>query len=519
MSPERSLSRRVARTAVSYRRRFGPPSSITSRRHSLRNGMGASGGTSRLPDPLRSASSLSAASIGSPARADRNSSASIKAGANLRSVFQRSAARTSGSSPARLASSCTSSRTRSSLGQPTASSTASKASHVALLRRGERLDGAVEQAHQAPDVAGAGGIPAPGGVARFGEQAADQLVGHVQHRVRQPRFEVEHGGHQDCAPAVLGIAPELMGVGGVALAHELLQPLLMDAAGALGRHADAPDQLQPVQQLADVVRLGRDRHGLEPGEGRHAHGRVNDEQPVQLGHLLSGQSDYQGVGRPLAGTRPAGDGDALDHGRAGQDDAGGPQGRNDRRGDGLAAVGAAGRLRRRLDHRRQVGHGRRAQAQGGSELARVVGHGLRAAGVFSEGGCRDFELARHPGHEGVGRLVEIGERRAGMAQQGELHGAAEAVGIAAAFRHEVPVGPGQGEQPRQGVGVGRNAQERLALLIGQQLSACQGVSPVPQTSMLIMDGTALGDVVCGRVWAVRRRGPAPVQGTTVWETR
>ena len=219
-----------------------------------------------------------------------------------------------------------------------------------------------EQPHQAPHVAGAGGVPAPGRVACLGEQAADQLVGHVQHRIRQPGFEIEHGSHQGRAPPVLGVAPELVGVGGVALAHQLLQPALMDVTTALGRHADAPDQLQTVKQLADVVRLGRDGHGLEPGKGRHAHGQVNDEQPIQLGQLLNGQPTCQGVGRPLAGTRPAGDGDALDHGRAGQDDAGGPQGRNDRRGNGLAAVGTAGRLRRDLDHRRQIGQGRRAQA-------------------------------------------------------------------------------------------------------------------------------------------------------------
>ena len=371
----------------------------------------------------------------------------------------------------------------------------------------------MEQPHETPHVAGAGGIPAPGGIACFGEQAADQLVGHVQHRIRQPGFEVEHGGHQDRVPAVFGVAPKLVGVGGVALAHELLQPVLVDAAGVLGRHAEAADPMQAVQQLADVIRLGHDGHGLEPGEGRHAHRRVNGKQPVQLGKLFNGQSTRQGIGRPLAGTCPAGDGDALDHGRAGQDGAGVMQGGDDRRGDGLAAVGAAGRLRRGLDHWRQIGHGRRAQAQGGGKLARVVRHGLRPAGILGESGCRHVELARHPSHEGVGRLVEVGEGRARMAQQGKLHRAAEAVGITAALGHKVPVGPGQGEQPRQGVGIRRDAQKRLALLVGQQLSACQGVSPVPQTPMMNMDGPALGDVVCGRVWAVRHPMAAPVQGT------
>ncbi len=155
---------------------------------------------------------------------------------------------------------------------------------------------------------------------------------------------------------------------------------------------------------------------------------------------------------------------------------------------GWPLIGAAGCLCRRLDHRRHVGHGRRAQAQGGGKLARMVRHGLRAAGVLGEGGGRDIEVAGHPGHERVRRLVEIGERRAGMAQQGELDGAAEPVGVAAALGHEVSIEPGQGEQPRERVGVGRDAQERLALLVGEQLSACHGVSSVPQRSMLIVDG-------------------------------
>ena len=64
-----------------------------------------------------------------------------------------------------------------------------------------------------------------------------------------------------------------------------------------------------------------------------------------------------------------------------------------------------------------------------------------------------------------------------MAQQGKLDGAAETIGVAAPLGHQASVQPGQGEQPRERVGVGRDAQERLALLVGQQLSACQGVSP------------------------------------------
>ena len=202
--------------------------SITRRRHSLRNGIGASAGTSRLPDRLRSASSFSAASIGSPARAARNSSASIRSGANLRSVLQRSAARSSGSSSARLASVLDLAAHAQQLRPADRLVDGLEGVAVVLLCRGERFDRAVEQAHQPADVAGAGGVAPARGIARLGEQAADQLVGHVQHRIRQARLEIDDRRDQDRAASACGIAAELMGVGGVALAHELPQPLLMD---------------------------------------------------------------------------------------------------------------------------------------------------------------------------------------------------------------------------------------------------------------------------------------------------
>jgi len=54
----------------------------------------------------------------------------------------------------------------------------------------------VTRPHESSHVAGACGKPAPGGVARLGEQAADQLVRHVQDRIRQLGFEVEDRGCQ-----------------------------------------------------------------------------------------------------------------------------------------------------------------------------------------------------------------------------------------------------------------------------------------------------------------------------------
>ena len=86
--------------------------------------------------------------------------------------------------------------------------------------------------------------------------------------------------------ALPGIASELVGVGRVALAHELLQPVLMDPVCVLRRQADTSDEVQAVQQLTDVVGLGRDRHGLEPGERRHPDRGVDDEQPIQPGEVV-----------------------------------------------------------------------------------------------------------------------------------------------------------------------------------------------------------------------------------------
>jgi hypothetical protein len=92
---------------------------------------------------------------------------------------------------------------------------------------------------------------------------------------------------------------------------------------------------------------------------------------------------------------------------------------------------------------------------------------LRAAGILGKHGGRDIKLARHPSHESIGWLVEVGERRAWMAQQCKLNGAAETIGVAAPLSHQVSVQPGKGEQPRQRVSVGRDAQERLTLPVGQ----------------------------------------------------
>ena len=181
-----------------------------------------------------------------------------------------------------------------------------------------------------------------------------------------------------------------------------------------------------------------------------------------------------------ANASTAGNGRALDHPGGRENDTRPAQRRDDTFHDRPALIRAPGRLGRRLDHQRQVGSGRRAQAESCSKPARVVGHGLRATGVVGEGLHWALELPGHPGHEQPGRLLDMREAHSRMAEQRKLDGEAEAADVAAAQGDQVSVGPRQCEASRQPVRIGRNAEQRQALFIGQQSSTYQGFSSVPQ---------------------------------------
>lgn len=97
----------------------------------------------------------------------------------------------------------------------------------------------------------------------------------------------------------------------------------------------------------------------------------------------------------------------------------------------------------------------------------MVRHGLRPAGVLGEGGGRNVQLRRQPPDKGIDRLFHLRQAHAGMAQQGQLYGKAQAIGGAAAAHHEVLIGSGKGVVPRQGVRITRHAKEQLALFVGK----------------------------------------------------
>ena len=285
----RSAACRAASRARRSRRGAGSagPSSVTSRFHSLRNGMGASAGTSRLPERLRSCSSLIADSVGSLAARRLEFQRLEQLG---RELAQRPVA-VGGADAADLPRQDrralrTSPRTRSSLAQPTVSSTTAKPSRSLLWAVAERFDRAVEQAHQAADIPRAGDVAPFLGLPRPREQAADQLVRHVEHSIGQAGFEVDDSGDQDRAPPVRGIAPDLVSVGDPTFADELLEAVIVDPRGGFGGQADVADEAQPIDQLADVVRLRRARRiALSQANGVASERRIDGRAVVELGDL------------------------------------------------------------------------------------------------------------------------------------------------------------------------------------------------------------------------------------------
>jgi hypothetical protein len=137
----------------------------------------------------------------------------------------------------------------------------------------------------------------------------------------------------------------------------------------------------------------------------------------------------------------------------------------------LAAIRAPGGLRRRLDQEGQIGVARRPQAKRPGKEERMVRHGLRPVGVIGEGGRRDVQLCRQPPDKGIDPLLHLRQTYAGMAYQRQLHGKAQAIGGAAAARHEILIGSGKGVVPRQGVRITRHTKEQLTFFVGKQRSA------------------------------------------------
>jgi len=164
-----------------------------------------------------------------------------------------------------------------------------------------------------------------------------------------------------------------------------------------------------------------------------------------------------------------------------------------------APIRAPGGLRCRLDHEGQVGVAGRSQAERRRELERMVGHRLRPSRVIREGGGRNPELRRQPLDKDADRLLHVRQPHPRMAKQRQLYGKAQLIGGAAACRHEIPVGPGEGVLPRRSVEVVRDAEKPPSFFVREQRSARHDRSSlVPKMSIRIVDTAGLRDVFCGR---------------------
>jgi hypothetical protein len=118
-----------------------------------------------------------------------------------------------------------------------------------LLRRLQRFDRAVKQAHQAADVARARDVAPLLRLPCAGEQAADQLVRHIQQRIGQSGFEVDDIGGQDRPPAGRGVAPDLVRIGNPPFPDELLKTVIVDPRRSIRGEPNVAHKPQPFDQL------------------------------------------------------------------------------------------------------------------------------------------------------------------------------------------------------------------------------------------------------------------------------
>ena len=177
----------------------------------------------------------------------------------------------------------------------------------------------MEQPHQAADIPRSGDIAPFARFAGAREQAADQLVRHVERGVGKPGFEIDDRSDEHRPPPVRGIAGDLVRVGDAALADELPKAVFMDPAGGFGRDADVADRRSRSSSDRTWSGFGGGRSIPQPRERRCVERRVGNEQRIELGELRRGKAREQRICGSLACPGTPGDGGALDNRRCRQE--------------------------------------------------------------------------------------------------------------------------------------------------------------------------------------------------------
>lgn len=215
----------------------------------------------------------------------------------------------------------------------------------------------MEQPHQAADITRRGGVGLLLGMLAPREGPDDQPVGHVEHSIGQPGFQVEQYGDQGRAPPMGGVAAEQIGGRRLSLPDELAEPDFGKARHEVGRDPDGTDDLKLAEQVADMPGLWCARHRLQPGERGSTEFGIDDRQPVEFGQLLVGETGKQRVRRPLAGSGTPGGARALDHRQGGQDELFRAECGDDGGDDHSRLVRGSGGLGGGFDHEGKVGIG------------------------------------------------------------------------------------------------------------------------------------------------------------------
>lgn len=179
-------------------------------------------------------------------------------------------------------------------------------------------------------------------------------------------------------------------------AYQLLEAIIVDPRGCIRGEPNIADEVQPFDQLADVVRLRRTRRIAKPRESACLQRRIEDQQLIKLGDLDFRDAGQQRISGALARTGSAGHRRAFDHCRRGQDHLLGTQRRDYASSDRMAAIGAPCRLRGGFDHERQVGRACWPQPKRRGQDARMIGHRLRSAGILRECCDRNVEVLCQP---------------------------------------------------------------------------------------------------------------------------
>ncbi len=92
----------------------------------------------------------------------------------------------------------------------------------------------------------------------------------------------------------------------------------------------------------------------------------------------------------------------------------------------------------------EVGQAERGQLQVGAQFLGMLATGHVALAVLCPARRLGLDLLRHPQDDRLGQLAVGSQRVTGVAQQAELHGEAEAVGVAASLADQRQVGVVEG---------------------------------------------------------------------------